>query len=773
MSINFKKYNAIISFAGVFVFVLGLLVALGWLFKIQLTNSLFPNFVNMKFNTALGFMAVGTSLYILSQFQGKKWLLLAKVLGGIVGIIGLLSLLEYVLGSNFGIDQLVVTDWRATTAHAPYPGRMSQITSICLIILGLFLATINNKNKTYRTVIQWLLHIVTLLSFYCLVGYFFNVSVFGTVSFHTNMSIHASLSFFMASVASALIYPSVGFSALFTNNGIGNVMARKMFLRITIAVLILGYIRMLTHQYLNINVEIGITLLSVSFIITALFLIKKVSNELNDIDRKKVEAENSFSKANTFLNSTPDPIVVVDDKGIIRLVNDLAEPAFGYSKQELVGQSIAILIPERFRGNHTEHLVAYFTAPNVRGIGSGIDLLALKKNGEEFPVEISLSPIKTQEGLFVSASIRDVTPRKQAEQALKRSNERNRIFVQQAPNAIAMFDVNMCYLAASQQWMEDYDLVGRNIIGHSHYEIFPEIGDEWKQIHQECLNGAINKTDEAIFKRADGSTQWIAWDVRPWYVAEGKIGGLLMYTADITEKKLAEDKLRNYSILESKSKEMEQFAYIASHDLREPLLTMKNYISILLKQEAGRLDSDGQRFLESIARASDRMDALIKGLLDYSRLSQIKQLQQVDCNEVVNEVLADLELLIKTTGTTIVTSPLPTLNAYPLELKLLFQNLINNAIKFSKKDVAPVVEISAQKTLSGWQFEVLDNGIGIDEKSHEKIFAMFQRLHRQDEYEGTGLGLAQCKKITELHNGHIWVESVPGQYSKFCFTIAA
>jgi light-regulated signal transduction histidine kinase (bacteriophytochrome) len=277
---------------------------------------------------------------------------------------------------------------------------------------------------------------------------------------------------------------------------------------------------------------------------------------------------------------------------------------------------------------------------------------------------------------------------------------------------------------------------------------------------------------EWTYVRKDGSRFPVQLIVSSIRNSAGEITGYLGVATDITERKHAEEKLRNYSILESKSKEMEQFAYIASHDLREPLLTIKSFAKLLDEEYGTTFDEDGRIYINAIIKSITRMEALTKGLLDYSRLGQIKPMEKVDCNAVLNDVVADLNALITTTGATVVVDKLPVVNGHALELKLLFQNLLNNAIKFRKKDIAPVVQISAKPTADGYLFAVEDNGIGISEKNREKIFVMFQRLHNRDLYEGTGIGLAQCKKIVEMHNGTIWVESEPDKYSRFCFTIS-
>lgn len=224
--------------------------------------------------------------------------------------------------------------------------------------------------------------------------------------------------------------------------------------------------------------------------------------------------------------------------------------------------------------------------------------------------------------------------------------------------------------------------------------------------------------------------------------------------------------------LERKNKELEQFAYVASHDLQEPLRTTTGFVEALRKQYRGMLDEHADRYLDYIAQSSDRMKTLIKDLLDYSRIGREKQFVKVDCNVVLTEVLADLDSVIRESKAIIKADELPVISAYPTEFKLLFQNLITNAIKFRRPGVSPMVGISARSENGHWKFAVHDNGIGIDPGHQDRIFIIFQRLHNRSDYEGSGIGLAHCKKIVELHGGTIWVESSPGKGSTFYFTIA-
>ncbi len=223
--------------------------------------------------------------------------------------------------------------------------------------------------------------------------------------------------------------------------------------------------------------------------------------------------------------------------------------------------------------------------------------------------------------------------------------------------------------------------------------------------------------------------------------------------------------------LEFHLKEIEQFTYITSHDLQEPLLTLTNFTQLIQEEYAGKLDKDGNQYIEFIYNAANRMKGLVKGLLDYSFLGKESVRSIVDLNKVVHDAIVNLDDLIIPSKAIVRTEELPQCNAHEPELKLLFHNLISNAIKFGKPDVIPEIEISAENLGDEWIFSVADNGIGIEEKHREKVFVIFKQMHKRNEYEGTGIGLAHCKKIVELHGGRIWVEANPKGGSIFKFTI--
>lgn len=356
------------------------------------------------------------------------------------------------------------------------------------------------------------------------------------------------------------------------------------------------------------------------------------------------------------------------------------------------------------------------------------------------------------------------------------SDSRNilELFVKHTPAAVAMFDKDMNYLVASDRWYKDYGLSDESIIGRNHYEIFPEINEisEWKETHQRVLGGEVYRTDRDKFEREDGKVDWLRYELRPWRDFEGEIGGMIMFTEVITEQVELQMEVENKAeALEKVNAELRNFIYIASHDLQEPLRTTLSFADLLETEvNAGNMEMT-QMSVGFIKESALRMSALVKSLLDYSLIGNKRDFEMVDCNKLVEEVKVDLGFAIKEKGATIEHTNLPEIRAIKLELRQLFQNLISNSIKFSQPNLPCHVSISAKQEEDHTLFAFKDNGMGIEEKYFQRIFEVFQRLHSKDEISGTGIGLANCKKIVHLHGGEIWVESEPKKGSTFYFTI--
>jgi len=273
-------------------------------------------------------------------------------------------------------------------------------------------------------------------------------------------------------------------------------------------------------------------------------------------------------------------------------------------------------------------------------------------------------------------------------------------------------------------------------------------------------------------KHKSGRLFWVEVGMRSAVVGERE--RLLVVVRDITARKQAEEKLKQtVANLKRSNTDLEQFAHIASHDLQEPLRMVSSYMELMKRRYEGKLDSDADDFIGFAVDGANRMQTLINDLLTYSRVgTRGKPLTPIGCTSVLEQVLMNLEVAIDESGAVVTHDPLPTVMADDSQLAQVFQNLIGNAIKF-KGEEPPRIHIAAERRGNEWVFSASDNGIGISPEFFERIFVIFQRLHSRDEYPGTGIGLAVCKKIIERHGGRMWVESDPGQGSTFYFTIPA
>lgn len=251
--------------------------------------------------------------------------------------------------------------------------------------------------------------------------------------------------------------------------------------------------------------------------------------------------------------------------------------------------------------------------------------------------------------------------------------------------------------------------------------------------------------------------------------AENTQKALLNILQDYSEEKKKIEIINNDLV--AANKELAQFAYVASHDLQEPLQTIASFVTLLEEKYAGYSDEETTQYMQFIINATSKMQLLIKHLLDFSRIGRNMKFQNVDCNEIVKEVIEDLKNIISESNAKISFSNLPVISGEPMDIKQLFQNLISNGIKFRKKNTNPEIKINCETNNDEYIFSIQDNGIGIDEKYKDRLFIIFQRLVNASDYPGTGIGLATCKKIVTLHKGKIWFESKLNEGTTFYFSI--
>ncbi|HKI89006.1 MAG TPA: PAS domain S-box protein [Draconibacterium sp.] len=468
------------------------------------------------------------------------------------------------------------------------------------------------------------------------------------------------------------------------------------------------------------------------------------------------------------VEASPIALVLVNRFGKIVYVNSHAEELFLYSKNELPGSDASGLIPEKYLSRIPDFFKEYFTNPVRRRIGESRNVYALKKNGAEFPVEIAFNPIVTVEGTLVMAAIIDITERKKA-------NEQFRMVVESAPNAMILVDYQGKIVMLNRQaevlfGYQREEMMGEKVellipqrLQHHH----PELREDFYVRPKARSMGAGR---DLFGVKKDGTEVPVEIGLNP--IERDNNHFVLASIIDITERKKSEEAIRLYTKrIEDKNKELEQFTFIASHDLREPLNSISSLIELFVESESDKLSEEALKQLGFISQSANRMKDLVSGLLDYARLGKNSDFKKVDLNTIVKLVINDLEITVKNSGAKIKVDKLPVLNVLEMEIRLLFQNIISNAIKYCPPERNPEINISAKNVKGGWQFAVSDNGIGIPAKQKDKIFILFQRLHGRNEYDGIGIGLSHCRKIVELHDGKIWVESKPEIGSTFYFFI--
>jgi PAS domain S-box-containing protein len=476
------------------------------------------------------------------------------------------------------------------------------------------------------------------------------------------------------------------------------------------------------------------------------------------------KSEEKFSKV---FHSNPGGMSLADVNGKCIDVNESFTKLTGYNKDELIGHSFAEL-----NILNTEKRLQLLKEIDERG-SFQYEMEMQTKSGEKRIVIINSEIIEINNELNYLSFHYDITERKKAEIALKKSEERFRTLADNIPNLAWMADASGWIFWYNKQW---YDYTGTTLdemqgwgwqkVHHPDY--VDSVTEEWST---KLLEG---EPYDNIFplKGKDGDYRWFLTRITPIRDEYGKVQRWFGTNTDVTERKDIEDNLQTtMDELKQSNKELEQFAYITSHDLREPLRMITSFLQLLERRYNDQLDQDANEFIRFAVNGAKRLDTMTNDLLKYSQISnKNREAIPVNFEHVLEHALENLKVQIEENNAIITHDSLPTIVGDE-ELKVqLFQNIIGNAIKYRSQET-PKIHISAVKEKNQYLFSIKDNGIGMSHKHLEKIFTIFQRLHTNEEYEGTGIGLAIAQKIVHQQGGQIWAESEPGKGTTFYFTI--
>jgi PAS domain S-box-containing protein len=546
--------------------------------------------------------------------------------------------------------------------------------------------------------------------------------------------------------------------------------------------------------------------LAMCIVLVTLIGNRKRSNEdllqANAYLRKEIAerraAEEAQARLAAIVESSEDAIISKTVDGTVMTWNAGAERIFGYSAGEIVGKSILNIIPAERADEETRIIGEIRQGKRIEHF----ETMRLRKDGRKIHVSLSISPIKDSAGNIIGVSkiLRDITERIRAEESLRQSEALKAAMLQSSLDGIITIDHHGTVIEANPAVERIFGYTPEHMLGKEMASLIipPSLRERHRQGLAHYLatgeGPVLGKRIELTAMRNDGTEFPVEVAILPI-----RAPGPAMFTGyvrDITARKQAEEALqrlnaelearvaertaelnrvneelqRTVNELTRSNADLEQFAYVSSHDLQEPLRMVTSYVQLLERRYKDKLDDAGRQYMAFAVDGAERMKALISDLLTYAKVGgHKKDFALVDCAAVLSESFSNLRTLIKESRATITNDPLPTVWGNRTELIQLFQNLVNNAIKY-RSDAPPRIHIGVAKKTE-FLFSVSDNGIGIDPRYFNRIFVIFQRLHDRGAYPGTGIGLALCKKIVEHHGGKLWVTSEPGRGSTFYFTI--
>lgn len=465
-----------------------------------------------------------------------------------------------------------------------------------------------------------------------------------------------------------------------------------------------------------------------------------------------------------FLQYVPGGVIVVDELANIQFVNDAAADIFQYDEGALLGKKIAMLLPNSSQSVLTESIKKSFASGNIEEF----EVFAKRKGNIFFPALFSVMPVQHNKKPLVALMVLDGIQQHQTEDDYSQLHQ---FSVQQAADAIVWLGKTgqILYANNAASQLAVYNAEELEQLNGSQLCLAFQPA-EWDKLWVLTKKGGSCVFESKLKTKMN---EWIPVEIVTNYVAlEGRTY-VCAYIKDITNLKVAETRLQRLANeIERKNQELEQFSYIATHNLQEPLRLISSFAQILTQRYEGKLDEDADDFIGYVVEGVHKMQDLLRDLSNYSNISsQSQPFELFNTRQALNTSLHKLHECIEESGAILTTDELPMVRGNSRELGQLFFHLINNAITYRHPKLSPQIEITAERGELFWVFAVKDNGIGIAPEYHDQIFKMFHRLHAQNDFAGTGMGLAICQKIVEKHGGRIWLESAPQQGTTFYFTL--
>jgi PAS domain S-box-containing protein len=779
-------------FAAIFVFMAGLLTAIGWILDISAFKTVLPGLATMKFNSAVCFILCGTALYFADLPEPSvlaKWI--TRIFSGLAFLIALFTLIQYFSGSNLGIDQLF---WKIDPAKTDVtnPVRMSVVTAILFFLLSLLLFFLHNKKTHF--IGQGILMVTMIIAILSLLASMIRKDYLaaGLPAFYRT-AFNAGLAFLILSIGIYKSQPLRYIAFSFRQKIAGYF---SLFILISIMIFFVSSRN---------NKRSSQTSRQIEHTKNTLALAQSIIIYAQDVDIARrgyiMTARNgfitSYNKAVPLLSETVRSIKDSVSKNQIQrlradsvasrvqLILAFAHEMIMQKKMNDVGpaellarESTSTRLMDTLRTIVTRFEDEESALLQTRKAESQVNLENASRFSLILQILLLLMLVSVLMLIYNNNRLRN-----RAEQAMRDTQRQLRHtlnaiqhLMNTSYDVICTIDSEGRFVTISggskRLWGYDaHELAGKKYIDMVVEEDRAKTGAAAVTLQE----GKSLAAFENHYYRKDGSVVPVLWTAS-WSEEDKMIYAI---ARDGTEKKLTAEELerlnkkleRKAAELETSNSELERFAYVASHDLQEPLRMVSSFLELLEKKLQGQLDEKALQYIHFSVDGADRMKKLIQDLLEYSRVgTSTEPATMVNCNTMMDEVRSIFELTIQEKNAKLNIKELPSVRGFKSQLHQLFQNLVGNALKYSDTQ-QPVIEVGCTDKDGNWEFYVRDNGIGIDPRFFEKIFIIFQRLHNKSEYSGTGIGLAICKKIVERHHGKIWVESTPGQGSTFYISL--
>lgn len=770
LAITYSKNFKIFSLA---VAAIGLFVLIGWALNISLLTTLLPGLASMKANTALCFLFLGLALYLPTAKGGwRKPASFALAL--LVLLIASLTLSQDIFSLDLGLDQFLFAD-RSSSIATTAAGRMSAPTSFSFVLLSLVLMLSERLKENQR-------QIPILIALFIASGVFTSYPfslVFGSSLFsYTGMALHTAILLVVLSLILLFEKPATGWLAVIGSRTPQGNSTRSLLVTALLTPFVLGWLIFYGETSGWYPAGLSRSTFVVSVMLLLAIAVTYNSQRLVQTEKARALLEVDFREVQrqleAFVEFSPSAVFIKDVSGSYKLVNKHFEQLVGKPRIQILERNASAL----FSGPVLEAVLGS-DKKVIETKGTALTEITVPFEGEQRTYLNTKFPLLDPDGSVnsIAGIWTDITGQRALTDALSHANEALRESEERFTKAFHLSPVGVALTTLSDgrfidinlSFSEIFGLTREEAIGKTSTELGILTGEAREKVISEIRGKGLVHNLELSFTNPKVGSRDILYSVETVKIGEEQCA--LSAVIDITERKEAEEKLKksNQDLARSNS-ELEQFAYVASHDLQEPLRMVSSYMQLLETRYRDKLDQDAKDFIDYAVDGANRMQGLIQDLLSFSRVgTRGKTPEPFDSQAALDEALQNLRMSVEESKANIQNDVLPWVIADGNQLVQVFQNLVGNAIKFSGTKT-PDIRISAKKMNDLVEFAIRDNGIGFDPKHADRIFVIFQRLNNRQEFQGTGIGLAICKKIVERHGGRIWVESEPDKGSTFHFT---